>query len=147
MATILKDFLLTGTPFRGLILRSEFALCAYIGVPQDHWLADMDSLEFDCHWGVTFNGEGGDGIRPAGWYWYGWDYAHAGDFLEMPPELLEHLQDHGISPPWQRGKKWTVEEVEHDIVDSAVELQAALDETMQKARVATAGLRQRDPKL
>ncbi len=135
--TILKDFLLTGTPFRGLILQAEFALCAYVGVPEDHWLADMEGLEFDCHWGVTFRGAGGDGIRPAGWYWYGWDYAHAGDFVQVPPELLEHFKAHGLKPPFQGGKKWTLEEVEHDIVDAAVELQAAMDRATNAAQAVT----------
>lgn len=82
------DQLLAGTPFRGLVLKGQPGYCAYIGVPESHWLADMEGLQFACHWGVTFRGPGGDGIRPEGWYWYGWDYQHAGDFLEFPEELL-----------------------------------------------------------
>jgi len=65
MVEILRDFLLADTPFRGLILRTEFCLCAYIGVPEFHWMANMEELDFPCHRGLTFNAPGGDGLRPA----------------------------------------------------------------------------------
>lgn len=128
MATVLKDFLLPDTPLRGLIIQGDFALCAYLGVPQDHWVADMDSLEFPCHWGVTFNGPGGDGLRPEGWYWYGWDYGHAGDAIAFPPELLAHwaAQGHELPRLASTGKQWTVEEVEHEVIDAAISLLEAL---------------------
>lgn len=101
-------------------------MCAYIGVPEDHWLADMDALHFDCHWGVTFNGPGGDSIRPAGWYWYGWDYAHYGDQLRIPDEIQAIFKENGLVSPFSQGKRWTLEELEHDIIDVAVNLRQAL---------------------
>ena len=124
-ARILKDCLLGGTPFRGLIVQNEFALCAYLGVPRDHWLADMESLEFDCHWGVTFRGEGGDGIRPENWFWYGWDYAHAGDYIGLPPEIEEYVEK--SMPNRKKGKRWRLAEVEHDLIDAALNLKASID--------------------
>jgi hypothetical protein len=137
---VLFDSMLAGTPLRGLILQGPFCICAYLGVPQDHWIADMPSLEFDCHWGVTFNGDGGSSLRPAGWYWYGWDYGHAGDMLPslaalpdnlaIPEELLEAFQTMlgGRSAPI------TLAEVEQDLIDAALSLNETLNATMAQAQ-------------
>ena len=78
--TILEDAYENGV--RYLIMRGPCALCAYVGVPLDHPLAgkDYDSIPLDCHYGLTFAKEGAeDNYRPAGWFWYGWDYGHSGD--------------------------------------------------------------------
>jgi len=67
---------------RFLILRGPSSVCAYIGVPKSHPLAgfEYDGVPLDCHGGLTFSCEGGEtGPWPAGWWWYGWDYGHAGD--------------------------------------------------------------------
>lgn len=119
------DRQLAGTPFRGLILHGFAGYCAYIGVPQDHWLADMEELEFDCHYGITFRGAGGDGIRPEGWYWYGWDYQHFCDKRTFPAEFLEAVPEE-LKAHLTGGKEWTVAEIEHDIMDAAVALLEAL---------------------
>ena len=132
----LKDFLLVGTPLRALILRNDFCHCAYLGVPEDHWLANMQDLEFDCHFGLTFSGAGGDGIRPAGWFWYGWDYAHYLDQLDYPPELLAALKKSGISNQFNKGKRWTVEELEMVVIEAA----QCLMESLSKAQALAAAL-------
>lgn len=127
---IFFDQLLVGTPFRGLILQGFAGMCAYVGVPRDHWIADMAGLHFECHGPVTYRGEGDGDIRPAGWYWYGWDYQHAGDklsideeFLKMlPPDMVEHLKTF-----WSSGKEWTLAEVEQDLIDAAVQLMEVLN--------------------
>ncbi len=131
---ILRDFLIAGTPLRGLVVQGPFSLCAYLGVPLEHWLAQVDELQFDCHWGVTFAGEGDGQIRPAGWYWYGWDYAHAGDAMDFP-EAVRALLPEGLRQP--RGKRWTVDEVEHEVIDAAQSLHAQL---VQVIEAATASL-------
>lgn len=122
----LFDSLLPGTPFRGLILRG-ISFAAYVGVPTDHCLADMDSLKFKCHRGITFRGPG-DGIRPEGWYWYGWDYMHAGDAFDMPGlDLLPpEAQSLFLSGSFGKGRQWTLGEVEQDLIDAAVELMEQL---------------------
>ena len=103
--TILKDWFDNGV--RYLIMRGPAALCAYFGVPLDHPLAGFgyDDLPVDCHCGLTFGSEGDGEMRPAGVYWYGWDYAHSGDksFYD-----IEYGTDRG-------DKEWTVEDVEKDI--------------------------------
>ena len=57
-------------------------LTGYVGVPLDSPLAGMDfaDLPIRVNWGLTYGaeGEGGD-LRPKGWYWFGFDCAHAGD--------------------------------------------------------------------
>lgn len=128
---MLFDSCLAGTPFRGLIIRGLFGPCAYIGVPMEHCLDDMESLRFDCHGGVTFRGPGDGTIRPEGWYWYGWDYQHPTDKVmlpelsedEFPSELIELLKS-----TYGSGKAWRVAEIEHDIIDVAVNVARALEE-------------------
>lgn len=138
--SVLKDFAVSGTPLRGLVVHSGFCLCAYVGVPRDHWLAGMDELEFDCHFGVTFRGEGDGFLRPQDWYWYGWDYGHFTDHIELPGELPQEILDLWDSMRRRHGaKRWTVEELEHDIVDVAVNLMAALE----RAATVSSGVVQR----
>ena len=73
-----------GNGYRILILSCGIHPCAYVGVPSDHPLAGfsyMDLLHLiDCHGGLTFSDEGDGEARPRGYFWYGWDYAHAGDY-------------------------------------------------------------------
>ncbi len=92
-----------GTPLarRALILAGPMGSpVAYVGVPSGHDLAgkSYDDIPLECHGGLTFADEGGRGNWPAGWYWYGWDYAHSGDFMSFAPKLGGH--------------RWTIEEVE-----------------------------------
>lgn len=135
MSPVLKDFFLPDTPLRGIIARGGFSLCAYIGVPENHWLADLEMLEFPCHWGITFRGPGNE-VFPQGWYWYGWDYAHAGDYIELPAGLEALLKKEGLQLPFGRGHRWTVDEVEHEIIYVAVNLLEALKQAEQEAEKA-----------
>lgn len=98
---------------RFIIIRGPSALCAYIGIPLDHPLSgfDYDSIPIECHGGLTFAGKG-DGYRPEGYYWYGWDYGHSGDYAfyyDTLPQLTNSL-----SYLRQQDKKWTPDEVEKD---------------------------------
>jgi len=45
-------------------------------------------LGFRCHYGETFSDIGDGKIRPAGYWWYGWDYGHLHDvsFFDIDPE-------------------------------------------------------------
>lgn len=65
---------------RVLVMRGPGSLCAYVGVPLSHPLAgkDYDDVPLSCHGWLTFSREG-VGPWPEGWWWYGWDYNHAGD--------------------------------------------------------------------
>lgn len=79
VGTIFMDRFDEGVRF--MIMRGPSSLCAYVGIPLDHPLAgfDYDDLSIDCHCGLTYS-EKGCGSFPEGYWWYGWDYTHAGDY-------------------------------------------------------------------
>ena len=93
---------------RYLIMRGPSSINAYMGVPQNHplWGFDYDSIPLDVHGGLTYASEG-KGHWPAGWWWYGWDYAHAGD------DVFYYLD--GKTPAILRGEQWTVEKIRGEI--------------------------------
>lgn len=127
---VIIDRQLVGTPFRGLIIQGFIGYCAYVGVPEEHWLAEMDEVPFECHKGVNFQGKGGDGIRPEGWFWFGWDYQHAGDKCSFPKDILKDLPADlaaKIQLNNANGQEWTIPEIEQDLIDVAVELMAMLN--------------------
>lgn len=66
---------------RFVILRGPCSVCAYVGIPATHPLAGMnyDQVPLNVHGGLTFSDKG-DFLGLAGWWFYGWDYAHCGDF-------------------------------------------------------------------
>lgn len=73
--------------------------CGYVSVPKNHPFYGMSYLEIEdkieVHGGLTFSGKlhGFDG------FWFGWDYAHAGDYTYMP--IYVSITD----------KRWTTQEV------------------------------------
>lgn len=93
--------------------------CVYIGVPVDHPLAgyDYEKLPVDCHGGLTFAGEGDGKYRPEGYYWYGWDYGHYGDF-SFYREGQEQMKNE---------KDWTLKEVKEDAWNAIYEMTALKD--------------------
>jgi hypothetical protein len=99
---------------RFIVMRGPAALCAYIGVPLDHPLAgnSYDDIPINCHGGLTYNDKGGD-AWPDGYWWYGWDYAHAGDACGFSPS--------GISMIHGDDTKWTPSMVESDAWDARYE--------------------------
>ena len=94
---------------RFIVMRGPSHLCAYIGIPLDHPLANKDynDLPIRAHGGLTFARKG-DEHYPADFFWYGWDYGHAGDygfFYDEPcMKSFSHSED----------KKWLVEDVIED---------------------------------
>lgn len=134
---ILKDFPISGTPLRGLVVQGPFCLCAYVGVPREHWLANMDELSIPCHWGITFSGEGDGDLRPENWYWFGWDYGHCSDAWsladELPQEVKEAMAQFSAGTNHGARKKWGVEEIELEIIDVAIGLMPMLEQSEQRA--------------
>lgn len=114
-----------------VILRGHYSLCAYIGVPEEDAISSIpqEQLQVDVHGGVTFSGPNpglGEPI-PRVW-WFGWDYAHAGDRVLLPPELDEDIEER--QTPYfemdlynQHCHLWTVEEVRKEVQRIAKELQ------------------------
>mgnify|MGYP000897041619 CR=1 FL=1 len=108
--TILKDWM--DENVRVIIVRGPVSVVVYLGIPIDHTFVrkDYNNIELDCHGGLTFSNEG-DGInRPEGLWWYGWDYAHAGDkaFYEESFRISNRIE-------------WNDEMVAEDIVPAIQE--------------------------
>jgi len=87
---------------------------AYFGIPKDHPLAGFsyDDIPLSVHGGLTYSSSDSD-VLPSGYYFYGWDYAHAGDrtfFDNLPMDFLEGM---GISE-----HDWTLKEVEEEVRDA-----------------------------
>jgi hypothetical protein len=80
--TVVADWYKDGVRFLVIV---HYGFCVYLGVPIDHPLAGFsyDDIPLDCHGGLTFAGEGEGEYRPKHFYFYGWDYAHAGDFTDF----------------------------------------------------------------
>jgi hypothetical protein len=99
--TVVRDWVEDGV--RTLVMKANFNLCVYFGIPLEHPLAHQayDDLPIRCHGGLTFGQEGDGRYHPKGYYWYGYDYAHSGDFI------------FGASVGGD-GKKWTIKELVDD---------------------------------
>jgi len=104
MKELLHDETRDGVRF--IVVQGPVCLCGYVGIPLDHPLAGKhyDDIDLPCHGGMTFSGEGTGEYLPKGFYWYGWDYGHAGNFMNLPGGIGDRLG----------GRRWTVEEVVED---------------------------------
>lgn len=93
---------------RFVVARGSASWCAYAGIPKDHPLAGFsydDLMGVNAHGGLTYAGNGVRGV-PDGFYWYGWDYAHAGDVS---------VYDHEYSKDRvSEEHDWTIAEVVED---------------------------------
>lgn len=107
--TILHDEFNEGVRF--IVMRGPASLCAYVGIPIDHPLANQgyDDLPIVAHGGLTFASKGRD-AWPEGFYWYGWDYAHAGDCAFYDDEFR-------VAGKVNLDKKWLVK----DVIDNSWE--------------------------
>lgn len=92
---------------RFIIMRGPASICAYVGVPESHPLAghSYEDLPVQAHGGLTFSDKGGKSW-PEGFWWYGWDYAHSGDFCTYDETRTYKTN--------REEKKWTPSEVEAD---------------------------------
>lgn len=83
----------------------------YFGIPREHPLAGFsyEDIPLNCHGGLTFSDEGREenGL-PEGFWWYGWDYAHSGDYTHTGIPAVEKKQKK------LNEKDWTLEEVIED---------------------------------
>ena len=113
--TLYHDEIEEGVRF--IVIRGPSHLCAYVGIPTTHPLAgfNYDLIPITCHGGLTFGGEGDDKYRPKGYFWYGWDYGHSGDY-----SFYYDKESWGC---YANDKKWTVEEVVEDSWDAIYDFQ------------------------
>ena len=85
--------------YRILIYNLGTHPCGYVEVPINHPLAgfDYEDLPIECHGGLTFSEKGDGKYFSEEYWWYGWDYAHWGDYIS------------GTSSEYD--KKWTTQEI------------------------------------
>jgi len=103
---------------RFIVMRGPAAWCAYIGIPEDHPLAGFsydDLPSVDAHGGLTYAGKSTetDKWRTAGYYWYGWDYAHLGD-MSVYDHRKEMQEIAAKYPGLEPEHDWTIDEVVKD---------------------------------
>lgn len=108
------------------IMRAHASLTAYFGIPLGSCIDGVpyDDIRLNVHGGLTFAREGQvDSGWEAGYYWIGWDYAHAGDamFFEYDNSIP------GIKQFQRAGDyKWGTEEVKASMLDALPELKKIL---------------------
>lgn len=100
MMKVLETPMYEGLP--GLILKHDELghLCGYVGVPISHLLFGLDysaqipgseeTIEgtFSVHGGITFSGVLDEGM--VGYWYFGFDCAHAGDLVPGTGSLIRH---------------------------------------------------------
>ena len=105
---VFKDWVDEGV--RCLVVQGPHSVNAYVGIPTTHPLANhsYDDIPVDVHGGFTYSQEG-DGYFPVGYWWYGWDYAHAGDeSTSDDPQTAEIMR-------CVSGHLWTADEVVSEV--------------------------------
>ena len=108
VGTILRDWFNEG--IRIILMRGPASINVYFGIPKNHPLANhsYDDLPIDCHGGLTF--AGGGKYWPNDYFWYGYDYAHAGDYC-----IFESKRANEILGKYElKEKKWTIKEIVND---------------------------------
>ncbi len=98
---------------RYLILRGPGSVNAYLGIPEKHPLAgfNYDDIELSVHGGLTYGQLGKLPYWPEGWFWYGWDYAHAGDLGFYELHYHTERQTHEET-------RWTPEMVHEEVMET-----------------------------
>lgn len=112
---ILKRWIVDGIECVVVNIRNSH-FCAYVGVSASHPISGIfyDSVPLSCHGGLTFGGTFEENFPElGGFYFYGWDYAHAGDFVES------------ISSPTD--KKWELSEVVKETESVAYEFKRLVE--------------------
>lgn len=111
---VFSDFEESGIRVR--VLRGPASLCAYVGVPTDHPLVGFryDDIPLDVHGGLTYAGAGLIGLGKD-LYWFGWDYAHSGDYCV-------YYDTTGIGSDRTHEKRWLPGEVAAEAREAAKQL-------------------------
>jgi len=89
---------------------------AYVGLPENHILAGFNYFDLgiiDVYGGLTFSGKGDGNYLPEGYWWYGWDYAHSGDWMGYYDENDGWVGSY---------KKWTTRQIYEDAKDVVKQL-------------------------
>lgn len=105
---------------RCLIKRGPASICAYLGIPIGHPMAghDYESIPISVHGGLTFAKEGDGKYFPNGFYFYGWDYSHCGDYS---------FYYNNISTIRNEDKKWLLGEVQQQVKNAVYDFKKLME--------------------
>lgn len=107
-ATIVRAWVAYG--LKCVIVNTEWVFAAYVhlpdGHPDEHKTYDELDRDVPCHGGFGFRQKAVEGGS-----WFGFDFAHPGDWVAMPPSIGDHP-----------GKMWEVEEVAKEVEEVAKQL-------------------------
>lgn len=87
--------------------------CAYILIPPMHPLWGKSNIDLPVHGGVTYMSECIDLANSIKYWYIGWDYGHAGDYIG------------GVSV---EGKKWHTSEIIKEVHDTCKYLKEVYDD-------------------
>ena len=89
--------------------------CAYVGVSRRHKAYGMseEKLDLEVHGGLTYGKVGNDDPFSKYRHWFGWDYAHYGDYLGYDSPLKTTSD-----------KKWTYSQILVHVLKAIKELEA-----------------------
>jgi hypothetical protein len=111
-----------------LVLSMGHWPCAYLGIDKEHPLAKSllssgepayENFSLPVHGGLTYAEVGEGDARSEDLFWLGWDYAHAGDYIELdickslPPKEREKHEEF-----WSSQRKWSTEEIVKEAEDA-----------------------------
>jgi hypothetical protein len=113
-----------------VVVRGPYSWCAYVGAPTDHFLSQLEEIRFRCHYGWNYAAADTGKPLSEGYFWWGWDYAHAGDLHiptdTLPEDLRAHMDRHFDS--LRLAKDWTSDEVREHVLSALMELRGAIQE-------------------
>lgn len=116
--TVLARGVCEGLQFKVISLGSH--PCAYIGVPLTDFLAgsSYNDIPIDVHGGFTFarEGDSSGNYLDSGYFWFGWDYGHAGDYAPS-----YGFTKFGESP---EDKKWSTDEILDEVWSACYDFKA-----------------------
>lgn len=84
----------SGYPMLIVRIHGSGHLCGYVGVHDSHPFHGKDYddealQEIDVHGGLTYSSDSGPGQEPDGFWWFGFDCAHAGDLAPGMATILK----------------------------------------------------------
>lgn len=89
--------------------------CGYVAVPRGHpyYHRDYDHCRVECHGGLTFCGQR---LPGEGWWWLGWDYAHAFDYMPaLGAVVADLMRERPEALPGRRETYWPLALVSEEV--------------------------------
>lgn len=127
---------------RAIAMRGPASLYAYIGVKEDHPFAEQgcDDVSVNVHGGLTFAGNpykrtnnSKHSFWSEGYYWYGWDYAHAHDYSFYVDNFSENMK--AIMKAAEEDHQWLPDEVIEQVQKARPHFELLMKEAEQEFKI------------